>query len=67
MKFRECLIFVFLSDTEELKIKIFKIIIVTVVLNRHETWSLTMREECRLLVFEIRMLKKINRPNRKRK
>jgi hypothetical protein len=29
-----------------------------------ETWSLTLREECRLRVFENRILKRIFGPNR---
>ena len=34
------------------------------VLYRCETWSLTLREECRLLVFENRVLRKIFGPKR---
>jgi len=38
-----------------LKIKIYKTIILPVVLHGCETWSLTLREECRLRVFENRV------------
>jgi hypothetical protein len=40
-----------------LKIKIYKTIILPVVLYGCETWSLTLREECRLRVFENRLLR----------
>jgi hypothetical protein len=39
-------------------------IILPVVLYGHETWSLTLREEHRLRVFENRVLRKIFRPKR---
>jgi len=42
-----------------LKIMIYRIIIVPVVLCGCETWSLTLREECRLRVFENRVLRRI--------
>ena len=42
-----------------LKIKIYKTIILPVVLYGCETWSLTLREECRLRVFENRILRPI--------
>ena len=41
------------------KIKIYKTIILPVVLYGCETWSLTLREECRLRVFENRILRQI--------
>jgi hypothetical protein len=41
------------------KIKIYKTIILPVVLYGCETWSLTLREEHRLRVFENRVLKRI--------
>jgi hypothetical protein len=50
------------SITEEesvLKIKIHRAIILPVVLYGCETWSLTLREERRLRVFENRVLRKI--------
>jgi hypothetical protein len=40
------------------KVKIYKTIILTVVLYGCETWSLTLREEHRLRVFENRVLRK---------
>jgi hypothetical protein len=42
-----------------LKVKIYKTIILPVVLYGCETWSLTMREEHRLRVFKNRMLRRI--------
>jgi hypothetical protein len=47
-----------------LKIKIHKTIILPVVLYGCETWSLTLREEYRLRVFENRVLRKIFEPKR---
>ena len=41
---------------KNLKIKIYKTIILPVVLYGCETWSLTLREESRLRVFENRIL-----------
>jgi hypothetical protein len=46
------------------KIRIYKTIILPVVLYRCETLSLTLREEHRLRVFENRMLKRIFRPKK---
>ena len=45
--------------SKNLKIKIYKTIILPVVLNAFETWSLTLREECRLRVFDNRILRRI--------
>jgi hypothetical protein len=45
--------------SKNLKIKIYRTIILSVVLYVCETWSLTVREECRLRVFEKRVLRKI--------
>jgi hypothetical protein len=42
----------------------FKTIIFPVVLRGYETWSLTLREEHRLRVFENRMLRRIFGPKR---
>jgi hypothetical protein len=42
-----------------LKIKIYKTVILPVVLYGCETWSLTLREEHRLRVFENRELRRI--------
>jgi hypothetical protein len=55
---------VFLSHVEKLKIKISKIVILTVVLYGCETWSLILREEHRLRVFENRVLRRIFGPKR---
>jgi hypothetical protein len=46
------------------KIKIYKTIILPVVLYGCETWSLTLREEHRLKVFENRVLRRIFGPER---
>ena len=47
-----------------IKIKIYKIIIMSVVLYGCETWSLTLREERRLRMFENRALRKTFEPKR---
>jgi hypothetical protein len=47
-----------------LKIKIYRIIILPVVLYGCETWSLTLREKRRLRVFENRVLRRIFGPKR---
>jgi hypothetical protein len=55
----------FLSSSllsKTVKIKIYKIIILSVVLYGSETWSLTLTEEHRLRVFENRVLRRIFRP-----
>jgi uncharacterized membrane protein len=44
--------------------KIYRTIILPVVLYRCETWSLTLREEHRLRVFENRVLRRIFGPKR---
>jgi hypothetical protein len=46
------------------KIKIYKSIILPVVLYGCETWSLTLREEHRLRMFENRMLRRMFGPKR---
>ena len=50
--------------SKNLKIKIYRTIILPVVLYGRETWSLTLREEHRLRVFENRVLRKIFVPKR---
>ena len=50
--------------SKNLKIKIYKTIILPVVLYGCETWSLTLREERKLRVFENRVLRKIFGPRR---
>jgi hypothetical protein len=46
------------------KVKVYKTIILPVVLYGHDTWSLTLREEHRLRVFENRVLRRIFGPKR---
>jgi hypothetical protein len=46
------------------KVNIYKTIILPVVLYGCETWSLTLRKEHRLRVFEIRVLRRIFGPRR---
>jgi hypothetical protein len=50
--------------SENLKIKIYRTIIWPVVLYGCETWSLTLREERRLRVFENRVLRRVFGPKR---
>jgi hypothetical protein len=50
--------------SKHLKIKIYRTIILPVVLYRCETGSLTLREEGRLRVFENRVLRKVFGPKR---
>jgi hypothetical protein len=45
--------------SRNVKVKIYKTIILSVVLYECETWSLTVREEHRLRVFENRVLRRI--------
>jgi hypothetical protein len=47
--------------SKNLKNKIYRIIILSVALYECETWSLTLREERRLKVFENRLLRRIFR------
>ena len=50
--------------SKNLKIKIYGTIILPVVLYGCETWSLTLREERRLRVFENKVLRRIFGPRR---
>jgi hypothetical protein len=50
--------------SKNLKIKTYKTVILLVVLYECETWSLTLREEHRLRVFENRVLRRIFGPKR---
>jgi hypothetical protein len=50
--------------SKNLKIKIYRTIILPVVLNECETWSLTLRKERRLRIFENGLLRKIFGPKR---
>ena len=50
--------------SKNLKIKIYRTIILPVVLYGCETWSLTLREERKLRGFENRVLKRIFGPRK---
>jgi hypothetical protein len=50
--------------SRNIKVKIYKTILLPVVLYGCETWSLTLREEHRLRVFENRVLRRIFGPKR---
>jgi len=50
--------------SKNLKIQIYRTIILSVVLYGCETWSFTLREERRLRVFENRVLRRIFGPKR---
>jgi hypothetical protein len=50
--------------SKNVKIKIYRTIILPVVLYGYESWSLTLREECRLRVFENKVLRRIFGPKR---
>ena len=50
--------------SKNLKVKIYRTIILPVLLYGFETWSLTLREERKLRVFENRVLRKIFGPRR---
>jgi hypothetical protein len=52
------------TKPKNIKIRINKTIILAVVLYGCETWSLTLREEHRLRVFEKRVPRRIFGPNR---
>ena len=56
--------FVFQFAIQKFKVKIYRTIILPVVLYGCETWSLTLREERRLRVFENRVLRRIFGPKR---
>jgi hypothetical protein len=47
------------SECKDIKIKTYNTIILPVVLYGCETWSLTLREEHRLRVFENRVLRRM--------
>jgi hypothetical protein len=59
-----CLSNLYTMLSSNLKIKIYRAIILHVVLYVCETWSLTIREEHRLRVFENRVLRRIFGPKR---
>jgi hypothetical protein len=52
------------SSSKNIEIKIYRTIVLPVVLYGCETWSITLREERRLRVFEKRVLRRIFGPNR---
>jgi len=56
--------YLFQVAIQNLKIKIYRIIILPVVLYGCETWSLTLKEERRLRVFENKVLRKVFGPKR---
>jgi hypothetical protein len=56
--------FVFSPAVKKLKIRIYKTIILPVLLYGSETWSLTLRDKHRLRVFENRVLRSIFGPKR---
>ena len=49
---------------KNIKIKLYRTVILSVVLYRCETWSLTMSEKNRLRAFEKRVLRKISGPKK---
>jgi hypothetical protein len=53
-----------LKTSRNVTVKIYKTIILPVVLYGCDTWSLTLREEHRLRVFENRVLRRIFGPKR---
>ena len=53
-----------LDFSKNLKIKIYKTIILPVIIYGCETWFLTLKEECRLRVLENRILRGIFGPKR---
>jgi hypothetical protein len=54
--------FFFPPHIPKLKIKIYKTVILPVVLYGCKTWSLTLKEEHRLRVFENRVLRRVFGP-----
>jgi hypothetical protein len=59
-----CWIFVFQFAIKNIKTKIYRTIMLPVVLCGCESWSLTLREECRMRVFENKVLRRIFGPKR---
>jgi hypothetical protein len=49
---------------QNLKIKIYGTIYCNVVLYGHDTWSLTLREDCRLRMLKNRVLRRMFGPKR---
>jgi hypothetical protein len=58
---------VILSDSilsKNIKIKLNRTLILSVIVRGCETWSLTLREACRLRMFKNRVLRKIFQPKK---
>jgi hypothetical protein len=49
---------------KNLKVKVYRKTVLTVVLYGCESWSLTLREECRLKVFENRVSRRLLWPKK---
>ena len=56
--------FIFKFAVQKDKIKIYRAVILPFVLYGCETWSLTLRDERRLRVFENRVLRRVFGPKR---
>ena len=56
--------FVFQVFIQKIKIRVYRTIILPVVLYGCETWSLTLREERKLRMFENKVLRRIFGPRR---
>ena len=56
--------FVFQFAIQKCKVKIYRAVIFPVVSRGYETWSITLRKECRLRVLESRVLRRIFGPKR---
>ena len=63
-RFLFCVFYLWILQTIELRIKIYRAIILPVVLYGCKTWSLTLREERRLREFENRVLRRVFVPKR---
>jgi hypothetical protein len=44
---------------KNIKIEIYRIVILLVVLHGYETWSVTLREDCRLILFKNWVVRKV--------
>jgi hypothetical protein len=53
-----------MGRSKNVKVRIYKTMILLVVLHGCETWSVTVREEHKLRVFENRVLRRIFGPKR---
>ena len=50
--------------SKDVKMKICRLIILPIILCECETWSLTLRDKCRLRVFVNRVLRRVFGPER---